>query len=131
MKAVEVRGYGDVDQLAVVERPIPEPGPGEVLVQVKACAINNTEIWMREGAYGTDAKSGWKPEGVQFPRVPGSDISGRIVKVGTGVEETQIGRDVVLFPFTSSGPDGTEHIAQDMSFIGSEYDGGYADYVVW
>ncbi|MCK2158307.1 zinc-binding dehydrogenase [Exiguobacterium sp. 17-1] len=131
MKAVQVNGYGGVEQLEVVERPVPTPRAGEVLVEVKACGINNTEIWMREGAYGSDSKSGWKPEGVQFPRVPGSDISGRIVQVGSGVDEARNGQDVVLFPFTSGGQLGTEHISEDMSFIGSEYDGGYAEYVVW
>ncbi|MFN4215692.1 zinc-binding dehydrogenase [Exiguobacterium sp.] len=131
MKAVQVIGYGDVDQLQVVDIPVPEPKQGEVLVRVKACGINNTEIWMREGAYGTGKESGWRPEGVQFPRVPGSDVTGEIVSVGNGVKETMIGRRVILFPFTSSGADGEEHIAGDMSFIGSEYDGGYAEYVAW
>ncbi|MGR9050496.1 zinc-binding dehydrogenase [Halobacillus faecis] len=131
MKAVQVTGYGDVDQLKLVDIPTPEPKENEVLVQVKACAINNTEIWMREGAYGQGGKSGWRPEGVQFPRTPGSDITGKVVQVGGQVDETMIGKDVVLFPFTSSGPDGQEHISEDMSFIGSEYDGGYAEYVVW
>lgn len=131
MKAVQVTGYGDVDKLEIVELAMPEPKDNEVLIKVKACAINNTEIWMREGAYGTGSKSGWRPEGVQFPRTPGSDISGRIVKVGKLVEESMIGKDVVLFPFTSSGDEGFEHISEDMSFIGSEYDGGYAEYVVW
>ncbi len=131
MKAVQVTGYGDVDMLEVVDIQIPDPKENEVLVKVKACAINNTEIWMREGAYGTGSKSGWRPEGVQFPRTPGSDISGTIVKVGALVEESMVGKDVVLFPFTSSGKEGEEHISEDMSFIGSEYDGGYAEYVVW
>ena len=131
MKAVQVTGYGDVDKLEIVELAIPEPKDNEVLIKVKACAINNTEIWMREGAYGTGSKSGWRPEGVQFPRTPGSDISGRVVKVGQLVDESMIGKDVVLFPFTSSGDEGSEHISEDMSFIGSEYDGGYAEYVVW
>ncbi|RDY70600.1 alcohol dehydrogenase [Halobacillus trueperi] len=131
MKAVQVTGYGDVDQLKLVDIPTPEPKENEVLVQVKACAINNTEIWMREGAYGQGGKSGWRPEGVQFPRTPGSDITGKVVQVGEQVDETMMGKDVVLFPFTSSGPDGQEHISEDMSFIGSEYDGGYAEYVVW
>lgn len=131
MKAVQVVGYGDVDQLQVVDIPIPTPKQGEVLVHVKACGINNTEIWMREGAYGMEKESGWRPEGVQFPRIPGSDITGEIVEVGNEVDEAMLGRRVVLFPFTSSGADGMEHIADDMSFIGSEYDGGYAEYVVW
>ncbi|MCA0983150.1 zinc-binding dehydrogenase [Halobacillus yeomjeoni] len=131
MKAVHVTGYGDVDKLEVVEKSIPEPKSNEVLIKVKACGINNTEIWMREGAYGTGSKSGWRPEGVQFPRVPGSDITGEVVKLGEEVEEGMLGKDIVVFPFTSSGPEGQEHIAEDMSFIGSEYDGGYAEYVVW
>ncbi|KHE71764.1 zinc-binding dehydrogenase [Halobacillus sp. BBL2006] len=131
MKAVQVTGYGDVDKLEVVEKSIPEPKENEVLIKVKACAINNTEIWMREGAYGTGSKSGWRPEGVHFPRIPGSDITGTVVKVGSRVEEDVMGKDVVLFPFTSTGEEGTEHISEDMSFIGSEYDGGYAEYVVW
>ncbi len=37
----------------------------------------------------------------------------------------------MLFPFTSNGEKGPEHISEDMSFVGSEYDGGYAEYVVW
>lgn len=97
MKAVQVTGYGDVSKLSLVEIPIPEPKENEVLIKVKACAINNTEIWMREGAYGTDSKSGWRPEGVQFPRTPGSDITGKVVKAGKLVEESIVGKDVVLF----------------------------------
>lgn len=131
MKAVQVTGYGDVDKLEIVQIATPEPKDYEVLIQVKACGVNNTEIWMREGAYGNDSKSGWRPEGVQFPRIPGSDVTGIIVKVGKSVEKTMIGKKVVLFPFTSSGDEGLEHISEDMSFIGSEYDGGYAQYVVW
>ncbi|WP_421377894.1 zinc-binding dehydrogenase [Bacillus salacetis] len=131
MISVQVTGYGGVDKLEVVNTPVPEPQEHEVLIKVKACAINNTEIWMREGAYGKGTKSGWRPEGVQFPRTPGSDITGTIVKVGKAVDESMKGKDVVLFPFTSSGEPGSEHISEDMSFIGSEYDGGYAEYVVW
>lgn len=131
MKAVQVVGYGDVDQLEVREVERPTPKANEVLVKVMACGINNTEIWMREGAYGTGSKSGWRPEGVQFPRTPGSDITGEVVEVGGDVNPSMKGKSVVLFPFTSSGEEGTEHYSEDMSFIGSEYDGGYAEYVVW
>ncbi|WP_113928048.1 zinc-binding dehydrogenase [Bacillus sp. P14.5] len=131
MLAVQVTGYGGLDKLEIVNVPIPQPKENEVLIKVKACAINNTEIWMREGAYGKGSKSGWRPEGVQFPRTPGSDITGTIIGTGKDVAEGMIGKDVVLFPFTSSGDPGTEHISEDMSFIGSEYDGGYAEYVVW
>lgn len=131
MKAVQVTGYGDLDKLKTVDRETPKPKENEVLIKVKACGINNTEIWMREGAYGADTESGWRPEGVQFPRIPGSDITGIVVEAGNNVEESMLGREVVLFPFTSTGAEGTEHYSDDMSFIGSEYDGGYAEYVVW
>ncbi|MET3683469.1 NADPH:quinone reductase-like Zn-dependent oxidoreductase [Alkalibacillus flavidus] len=59
MRAVQVTGYGGIDQLQTVTKDVPSPKAHEVLVQVKACAINNTEIWMREGAYGTGSASGW------------------------------------------------------------------------
>lgn len=131
MKAVQVTGYGDIDKLELVNIPKPKPNEHEVLVKVKACGINNTEIWMREGAYGTDSDSGWRPEGVDFPRTPGSDVTGEIIEVGSQVDKENLGKSVVLFPFTSNGKEGTEHISDDMSFIGSEYDGGYAEYVVW
>jgi len=131
MKAVQVTGYGDLDKLEIVQIATPKPKEHEVLVQVKACGINNTEIWMREGAYGNGSKSGWRAEGVQFPRIPGSDITGIIVEIGNLVDKSMLGKSVVLFPFTSSGAKGFEHISEDMSFIGSEYDGGYAQYVVW
>lgn len=131
MKAVQVIGYGGVDKLKVVRKDMPKPKKDEVLIKVKACAINNTEIWMREGAYGEGSKSGWRKEGVTFPRTPGSDIAGEIVNVGASVDTSLKGKKVVLFPFRSSGKPGFEHISEDMSFIGSEYDGGYAEYVVW
>lgn len=131
MKAMQVTGYGGIEMLEEKEVAVPEPKSGEVLIKVKACAINNTEIWMREGAYGQGSQSGWRPEGVQFPRTPGSDITGTVVKTGDGVEASLEGENVVLFPFTSSGKEGLEHISEDMSFIGSEYDGGYAEYVAW
>lgn len=131
MKAIQVTGYGGVEKLSLVDVPRPIPKAGQVLVQVKACGMNNTEIWMREGAYGVEEASGWKKEGVTFPRIPGSDVAGRIISLGEGVPSSRLGEDVVLFPFTSSGKAGEEHYAEDLSFLGSEYDGGYAEYVVW
>lgn len=58
MKAVQVTGYGDIDKLSMVKIPKSKPRKNEVLVKVKACAINNTEIWMREGPYGKNSDSG-------------------------------------------------------------------------
>lgn len=60
-----------------------------------------------------------------------TDITGKIVEIGSLVDENMLDKSVVLFPFTSSGEAGSEHIADEMAFIGSEYDGVYAEYVAW
>nr|WP_308936612.1 hypothetical protein [Exiguobacterium sp. SL14] len=71
MKAVTVTGHGGLERLVYIDQETPQPKQGEVLIEIKACALNNTEIWMREGAYGAESESGWKAEGVKLPRIPG------------------------------------------------------------
>lgn len=131
MLAVYLTGHGGLDKLAVVDDvPRPDPAPGEVLVKVGACAVNNSDLWTREGAYGTgsdpEGKSGWRREPMRFPRIQGMDIAGRIEAVGAGVPESRIGERVLVdYILTSDAPDGLEHC----ELIGSERDGGYAEYV--
>ena len=76
--------------------PFRPAGPGEVLVRVGAAAVNNTDIWTREGAYGLpgqpDAKAGWRG-GIRFPRIQGGDIAGLVVAIGTGVPPTKLMTD--------------------------------------
>ncbi|WP_437389195.1 zinc-binding dehydrogenase [Priestia filamentosa] len=135
MKAVVVTGYGGTENLESREVPVPLPNENEVLVKIYACAVNNSDILMREGGYGTDTqssqKAGWKREAISFPRIPGTDIAGEIVAVGANVSPECLGEKVVLFPFTSSGPDGLEHMAKDITLMSSECDGGYAEYIAW
>lgn len=131
MKAVRVTGYGGLDKLEVAKVPIPVPKTGEVVIKVHACGINKSDINMREGAYGTDIDkeqlAGWRREGVTFPRIPGSDIVGEIMDIGADVGKDYLNQKVILFPFQSQFKNGEE----DITYIGSEYDGGYAEYVVW
>lgn len=55
MAAVQLIGHGGLDKLVFSrEVPVPVPTPGEVLVRVTACGMNNTDVWVREGAYGTE-----------------------------------------------------------------------------
>src|SRR5699024_6472424 len=55
MQAVRLMGHGGLDQLVHTrEAPTPQPAPGEVLLDVHACGMNNTDIWVREGAYGSE-----------------------------------------------------------------------------
>ena len=59
MRAVLLTGHGELDKLVYAsDVPVPEPAVGEVLIEVSACGINNTDIWVRQGAYGTDADPG-------------------------------------------------------------------------
>ncbi|MCH6552473.1 MAG: bifunctional diaminohydroxyphosphoribosylaminopyrimidine deaminase/5-amino-6-(5-phosphoribosylamino)uracil reductase RibD [Planctomycetes bacterium] len=97
MKAVLLTGHGGLDKLEHRDYVMrPKPGPDEVLIEVGACGINNTDIWTREGAYGLDddpdAVSGWRREPFHFPRIQGADTAGRIVEAGiarvvVGVED--------------------------------------------
>ncbi|WP_243708903.1 zinc-binding dehydrogenase [Actinomadura sp. GC306] len=108
---------------------MPQVGPGQVLVRVSAAALNNTDIWTREGAYGLpgrpDAKAGWRGP-IDFPRVQGGDIAGIVTAVGAGVPEDVAGRRVLVDPaFYADGHDD----AVPVGLLGSEADGGFATYV--
>jgi NADPH:quinone reductase-like Zn-dependent oxidoreductase len=111
--------------------PTPEPAEGEVLIAVAAAGINNTDIWTREGAYGTEddpsAASGWRRGNpMRFPRIQGADIVGRIVGAGGSVNESRIGERVIV---DNALYDGGEEGLVDSGLIGSERDGGFAEYV--
>ena len=72
MKAVRVKGFGDVDQLEFVEVPDPEPKPGEVRIRVAACGLNYADVMQRAGLY---------PGGPKPPFIPGSEAAG-VVEAG-------------------------------------------------
>ncbi len=88
MKAVRFAEYGGVDVLHVVEVPKPEPGPGQVLVQVKAAGINPGEAKIREGLL--DAL--WP---ASFPSGQGSDLAGVVTGIGPGVVGVAAGEEVI------------------------------------
>ncbi|MCX4816273.1 zinc-binding dehydrogenase [Streptomyces sp. NBC_01239] len=129
MRAVRITGHGGPEVLELTKVPVPAPRPGEALVQVSAVALNNTDLWTREGAYGRPgdpkALSGWRGP-IDFPRIQGADVAGRVVAVGTGVQGSLVGRRVVVDPaiYDAEGPD-----AHPVGLMGSERDGGYAEYV--
>ena len=70
--------------LRIVERTIPEPGPGQVLIRVEACGICHTDAATVRGAY----------PGLTLPRVPGHEVVGRIEALGSGVSRWKIGQRV-------------------------------------
>ena len=130
MSAVQLTGYGGPDKLDYrTDIPVPQPTRDEVLIRIRATAVNNTDIWTREGAYntlpGASDAVGWQGEPLRFPRIQGADMAGTIVAVGTEVPETRVGERVVV--------DGVLRQPDDRLYgagiFGSERDGGFAEYV--
>ncbi|MCP2246585.1 zinc-dependent alcohol dehydrogenase family protein [Lentzea aerocolonigenes] len=108
-----------IDGLRLEETPAPEPGPGEVLVAVRAVSLSFRELLVLRGTYVLPVK----PD-----LVPVSDGAGEVVAVGPGVHRTQIGDRVTagLFPSWLDGPFGPEHLPQ----LGGSLDGMLAELVV-
>lgn len=132
MKAVLLTGHGGLDKLEYRhDVPVPQPAPGEVLIEVRACGINNTDIWVREGAYGTDddpqATSSWRRNAptLTFPRIQGADTAGYVVALGEGANTSLMGRRVLLDAsiYNTAG-----NSLGDIDYIGHARDGGYAEY---
>ena len=132
MAAVLLTGHGGLDKLVYREDvPVPSPAPGEVLVKVTACGMNNTDVWVRQGAYGTEEDAGavstWRRQEntLTFPRIQGTDTVGTIVAVGEGVPEARIGERVMV-DFSIYNRD--DDSLADIDYMGHGRDGGYAEY---
>lgn len=95
MQAVRYDNYGGLDVLGVREVPRPEPGPGQVLVAVRAAGINPGETKIREGVLADRWPS-------TFPSGQGSDLAGVVAELGDGVTEFTLGDEVIGFVHTRS-----------------------------
>ncbi|ACI58675.1 NADPH:quinone reductase-like Zn-dependent oxidoreductase [Rhizobium leguminosarum] len=133
MAAVLLTGHGGLDKLVYVrDAPVPTPADGEVLIRVTACGMNNTDVWVRQGAYGTEddpsAVSTWRRQGntLSFPRIQGTDTVGHIVDVGAGVDPARIGERVMV-DFSIYNRD--DDSLADIDYMGHGRDGGYAEYM--
>ena len=147
MRAFVLKGHGGLDKLEFHDDwPAPEPGNGEVLIEVGACGCNNTDINTRTGWYskgvteGTTAeggKSGFDTAGVgdggwggnlTFPCIQGADVCGRVVGLGKGAPSDLLGRRVLIDTWVRDWDDPLN--MDKCRYFGSELDGGYADYTV-
>ncbi|MFC8511732.1 alcohol dehydrogenase family protein [Streptomyces sp. NPDC057257] len=145
MRATVLTGHGGIDKLVFRDDyPTPAPVEGEVLVRVGACGMNNTDINTRTGWYDTivesavseelglqgrtdGAASSWNSSTVAFPRIQGAAVVGHIAAVGPGADATRIGERVIVDP--SVRDTALPLHAQLVQYLGSERDGGFADYV--
>lgn len=124
MKAVAIVEHGGIDGLRYMDLPDPQPGAGEVVIKVRACALNHLDIWLRLGipAYR-----------LQLPHVPGSDVAGEVVAVGDGVTNVQVGDKVIVNPNLTCGECewcrmGEDSMCQSFGIFGAKCWGGYAEY---
>ena len=143
MKAVVTTGNGGFDKLVYREVPVPKIGPGEVLLQVLAAGVNNTEINTRLGWYSADvtgatsdksdaqqdnetfhADGGWN-EATPFPFIQGTDCCGRVVEVASDANRDLLNRRVLVRAcMRSHGFDSMENI-----WMASDFDGAFAQFV--
>lgn len=111
-------------ELIVTERPVPSPGPGEVLVRVAACGVCGTDLHILQGEYWGD-----------YPRVPGHELSGTVAALGAGVAGLSVGERVVVNPNLPCGlcahcRRGQINLCVSNTAVGVTRDGGFAEYCV-
>lgn len=126
MKAVTFHEHGGPEKLIYEEVPFPKVGHEEILVRVKACALNHLDIWLRQGI------PSYK---IALPHISGCDVSGVIEKVGAAYAgHLTPGQSVFVMPGMSCGNCseclvGKDNQCPDYQIIGAQRNGGYAEYV--
>ncbi len=127
MKAAIHRTFGGTDVLEVVDIPDPEPGPGDVLIGVRATSLNRLDVLQRQGPPLLP--------GFALPHIAGMDIAGEVLAVGTDVDAGRVGERVVVNPAVQCGvcPScraGDDAFCPEVKVVGGNHPGGYADLVV-
>lgn len=125
MKAVVFKQHGGPEVLEYTEVPAPAIKPNEVLIEVKACALNHLDVWARGGLPGIK---------IPLPHILGNDIAGVVQEVGELVTWVSPGAEVMVQPGVSCGHcaeclGGRDNFCRDYDMLGYRLDGGYAEFV--
>lgn len=125
MRAAIFHEFGEPEVVRIENVPRPVPGPGEVLLRVKAAALNHLDLWVRRGL----------PIETTMPHVGGSDVAGEIAGVGEGVDAARVGERVVVNPSLWDGTcewcrRGEESLCVAYRILGEHTGGGFAEYCV-
>ena len=125
MNAVVFHEHGGPGKLQYQEMPAPTIGPNEVLVRVKACALNHLDIWIRQGSPAYP---------MPLPHISGSDVAGTVQQIGSQVEGVAEGERVYVSPGVGCGHceqclAGRDNMCRSYGLIGAMCHGGYAEYV--
>lgn len=123
MKAVRIHEFGGPEVLKFEDVPEPQLRKDQVMVRVKACALNHLDLFIRKGL-----------PGVKLPHINGSDISGDIAEVGEYITDLKPGQRVLLAPMTFCGicpacTSGQQNLCPQFSVLGYLNDGGNAEYI--
>lgn len=146
MTAAILTGHGGFEKLVVRnDVPVPQPKVGELLIEVGAASVNNTDINTRIGWYSKkveaetsngaaggiasidDDDASWSGTSLKFPLIQGGDVCGRVVAVGAGVSSDRIGERVIVRTILRSYAD---YRPFESWVLGSECNGGFAQFVV-
>lgn len=130
MKAVIFREHGGTEKLSYEDVPKPQIGPEEVLIRIRACALNHLDIWIRQGSPAYP---------MPLPHISGSDVAGEVEAVGTQVdgvraESIKVGERVFVSPGISCWRcneclAGRDNFCRSYALVGAMTHGGYAEYV--
>jgi NADPH:quinone reductase-like Zn-dependent oxidoreductase len=125
LKAILFHTHGGPEVLEYTDFPTPEPGPGEVLVRLKAAALNRMDLWVRQG---------WPGIKLQYPHIPGADGAGEVAVVGPGVTQWKPGDRVVINSNLGCGHcefclAGRDNLCRNWQLLGETVRGAYAEYV--
>jgi NADPH:quinone reductase-like Zn-dependent oxidoreductase len=125
MKALYFEQHGELDVVKYGDVPDLEPGPGEVLIRVRACALNFLDIWVRRG---------WPGLNLEMPHWCGADVAGEIAGFGPNVSGWQVGQRVVVDPGINLSEDeytrrGEDSVSPQYHVLGEHMRGGAAEYL--
>ncbi|MCH7676998.1 zinc-binding dehydrogenase [candidate division KSB1 bacterium] len=125
MNAVVIHEHGGIDKLCFEEMPVPNIAADEVLVEVKAAALNHLDLWVRGGLPAFKLK---------MPHILGSDAAGVVTAVGDVVNNVKVGDKVLLAPGWGCGAchdclNGDDNLCRDYQILGETTQGTFAEYV--
>ena len=123
MKAVRIHQFGGPEVLAYEDVPDPKPRKDQVLIRVRACALNHLDIWVRKGL-----------PGVNLPHILGSDTAGEIVEVGEYITDLKPGQRVLLAPMhfcnhCAKCVAGLQNQCRQFTVLGNTVDGGNCELI--
>ncbi len=124
MKAVVFYEHGSLENVQVADVPEPEIGPDEVLVSVKAAALNRLDLWVL---------AGWPGLNLKLPHIMGSDGAGVVAQVGSRVTDFAVGDRVAVNPTRGSDTDyfgrrGLDNLSDNFAILGEHMDGFFAEF---